>query len=110
MCGLARSKICIQTPVLGAKSITSYCANRCSGWLNPVYSDYGRGRRRRLSGSDRTTGQKLPQHDQGFDASRRRYHGLNPETFYCAHATFFMLLVKVAEYFCGGLTKAEKRH
>ena len=39
----------------------------------------------------------------------RRYHALNPETFYWAHATFFMLVIKVAEYFCGGLTEAEKR-
>ena len=26
-----------------------------------------------------------------------------------AHATFFMLVIKVAEYFCGGLTEDEKR-
>ena len=46
---------------------------------------------------------------KGIDASGRRYHALNPETFYWAHATFFMLVIKVAEYFCGGLTDAEKR-
>ncbi|MCG5433445.1 oxygenase MpaB family protein [Mycobacterium sp. MYCO198283] len=46
---------------------------------------------------------------KGVDASGRRYHALNPETFYWAHATFFMLVVKTAEYFCGGLTEAEKR-
>ncbi|WP_369806925.1 oxygenase MpaB family protein [Mycobacterium sp. 1245499.0] len=46
---------------------------------------------------------------KGTDAAGRRYHALNPETFYWAHATFFMLIVKVAEYFCGGLTEAEKR-
>ncbi|ETZ98244.1 hypothetical protein I547_6669 [Mycobacterium kansasii 824] len=46
---------------------------------------------------------------KGVDAEGRRYHALNPETFYWAHATFFMLVVKVAEYFCGGLTEAEKR-
>jgi uncharacterized protein (DUF2236 family) len=46
---------------------------------------------------------------KGTDAAGRRYHALNPETFYWAHATFFMLVVKVAEYFCGGLTEAEKR-
>src|SRR6478735_5582355 len=45
----------------------------------------------------------------GVDARGRRYHALDPETFYWAHATFFMLIVKVAEYFCGGLTEAEKR-
>ena len=42
-------------------------------------------------------------------AHGRRYHALNPETFYWAHATFFMLIIKTAEYFCGGLTEAEKR-
>lgn len=48
-------------------------------------------------------------HDiKGVDANGRRYHALNPETFYWAHATFFMLIVKTAEYFCGGLTEAEK--
>src|SRR5215467_5412751 len=26
-----------------------------------------------------------------------------------AHAPFFMLIIKTAEYFCGGLTEAEKR-
>ena len=46
---------------------------------------------------------------KGVDASGRRYHALNPETFYWAHATFFMLILKTAEYFCGGLTEAEKR-
>jgi uncharacterized protein (DUF2236 family) len=46
---------------------------------------------------------------KGTDAEGRRYHALNPETFYWAHATFFMLVIKVAEYFCGGLTEAEKR-
>ncbi|MDI3315657.1 MAG: oxygenase MpaB family protein [Mycobacterium sp.] len=45
----------------------------------------------------------------GVDAAGRRYHALNPDTFYWAHATFFMLVIKVAEYFCGGLTEAEKR-
>jgi uncharacterized protein (DUF2236 family) len=46
---------------------------------------------------------------KGVDAAGRRYHALNPETFYWAHATFFMLILKTAEYFCGGLTEAEKR-
>ena len=46
---------------------------------------------------------------KGVDADGRRYHALNPETFYWAHATFFMLVLKTAEYFCGGLTEAEKR-
>ena len=46
---------------------------------------------------------------KGVDADGRRYHALNPETFYWAHATFFMLIIKTADYFCGGLTEAEKR-
>ncbi|PQM48507.1 hypothetical protein C1Y40_01277 [Mycobacterium talmoniae] len=46
---------------------------------------------------------------KGVDGAGRRYHALNPDTFYWAHATFFMLVIKVAEYFCGGLTEAEKR-
>ncbi|MDT5074964.1 MAG: hypothetical protein QOH82_4284, partial [Mycobacterium sp.] len=46
---------------------------------------------------------------KGIDSEGRRYHALNPETFYWAHATFFMLIIKTAEYFCGGLTEAEKR-
>ncbi len=45
---------------------------------------------------------------KGIDGQGRRYHALNPETFYWAHATFFMLIIKTAEYFCGGLTEAEK--
>lgn len=46
---------------------------------------------------------------KGVDGEGRKYHALDPETFYWAHATFFMLIIKVAEYFCGGLTEAEKR-
>ena len=46
---------------------------------------------------------------KGVDAEGRRYHALNPETFYWAHATFFMLIIKTAEYFCGGLTEADKQ-
>lgn len=45
---------------------------------------------------------------KGVDAAGHRYHALDPETFYWAHATFFMLVIKVAEYFCGGLTETEK--
>jgi len=59
-----------------------------------------------------TTGEQIKRYHhtiKGVDASGRRYHALNPETFYWAHATFFMLVIKVAEYFCGGLTEAEKR-
>lgn len=45
---------------------------------------------------------------KGTDAAGRRYHALDPETFYWAHATFFMMVIKMAEYFSGGLTEAEK--
>lgn len=45
---------------------------------------------------------------KGVDAQGRRYHALDPETFYWAHATFFMMVVKLAELFGGGLTEAEK--
>lgn len=58
------------------------------------------------------TGQQIKGYHRtikGTDVDGRRYHALNPETFYWAHATFFMLVIKVAEYFCGGLTEAEKR-
>ncbi|MGV0750663.1 oxygenase MpaB family protein [Mycolicibacter heraklionensis] len=46
---------------------------------------------------------------KGVDEKGRRYHALDPDTFYWAHATFFMLIIKLAEYFDGGLTLAEKR-
>jgi uncharacterized protein (DUF2236 family) len=46
---------------------------------------------------------------KGVDSTGRPYHALNPDTFYWAHATFFMLVIKTAEYFWGGLTEAEKR-
>jgi uncharacterized protein (DUF2236 family) len=39
---------------------------------------------------------------KGSTPPGRRYHALNPETFYWAHTTFFMLVIKVADYFCGG--------
>jgi uncharacterized protein (DUF2236 family) len=58
------------------------------------------------------TGQQIRGFHQtikGVDGSGRRYHALNPDTFYWAHATFFMLVLKTAEYFCGGLTGDEKR-
>jgi uncharacterized protein (DUF2236 family) len=39
----------------------------------------------------------------------RRYHALNPDTFYWAHVTFFMQTMNTAEVFCGGLTESERR-
>jgi uncharacterized protein (DUF2236 family) len=46
---------------------------------------------------------------KGVDAQGRRYHALNPDVFYWAHATFFVGTLIVAERFCGGITEAEKR-
>lgn len=39
----------------------------------------------------------------------RRYHALDPETFYWAHSTFFVQMLRTAETFCGGLTEDQKR-
>jgi len=46
---------------------------------------------------------------KGVDDQGRRYHALNPDVFYWAHATFFVGTLIVAERFCGGITEAEKR-
>lgn len=46
---------------------------------------------------------------KGIDSKGRRYHALNPDTFYWAHATFFMSTILAAEHFAGGITEAEKR-
>jgi uncharacterized protein (DUF2236 family) len=46
---------------------------------------------------------------KGVDSQGRRYHALNPDVFYWAHATFFVGTLIVAERFCGGITEAEKR-
>ena len=46
---------------------------------------------------------------KGVDAQGRRYHALNPDVFYWAHATFFVGTIIVAERFCGGISEAEKR-
>ncbi|TNC27967.1 oxygenase MpaB family protein [Mumia zhuanghuii] len=45
----------------------------------------------------------------GVDDQGRRYHALDPDTFYWAHATFFMNAVLTAEHFAGGLSTADKR-
>jgi uncharacterized protein (DUF2236 family) len=45
---------------------------------------------------------------KGVDAQGRRYHALNPDVFYWAHATFFVGTLIVAERLCGGITEAEK--
>ncbi len=46
---------------------------------------------------------------KGVDAQGRRYHALNPDVFYWAHATFFVGTLIVAERLCGGITEDEKR-
>ena len=72
--------------------------------------DHGRGLRRRPRRADRCSRSRASTpRSRASTPTGRRYHALNPETFYWAHATFFMLIIKIAEYFCGGLTEAEKR-
>lgn len=46
---------------------------------------------------------------KGVDDQGRRYHALNPDVFYWAHATFFVSTMIIAERYCGGLTEAQKR-
>ena len=46
---------------------------------------------------------------KGVDDQGRRYHALNPDVFYWAHATFFVGTIHVAERFCGGITEEQKR-
>ncbi|ASR36475.1 hypothetical protein BAY61_17320 [Prauserella marina] len=46
---------------------------------------------------------------KGTDRHGRRYHALDPGTFYWAHATFFVSTLLIAENFMGGLTEAQKR-
>jgi uncharacterized protein (DUF2236 family) len=46
---------------------------------------------------------------KGVDSRGRRYHALNPGTYYWAHATFFMTAIHIADNFMGGITEAQKR-
>ncbi|MBO8184744.1 oxygenase MpaB family protein [Streptomyces spirodelae] len=46
---------------------------------------------------------------KGTDREGRPYHALDPDTFYWAHATFFVLTLLVADRLGPGLTEAEKR-
>jgi uncharacterized protein (DUF2236 family) len=50
-------------------------------------------------------------HDRikGVDSRGRRYHALNPDTYYWAHSTFFMSTILIADNFMGGITEAQKR-
>lgn len=45
----------------------------------------------------------------GTDRHGRRYHALDPDTFYWAHATFFVLTLLVADRLGPGLSDAQKR-
>ncbi|WP_199432233.1 oxygenase MpaB family protein [Qaidamihabitans albus] len=59
----------------------------------------------------RTALQVRGYHDtiKGIDKHGRRYHALNPDTYYWAHATFFVSTLLIAEHFMGGLTEAQRR-
>lgn len=60
----------------------------------------------------RTTAEEVRDYHRnikGIDAQGRRYHALDPDTFYWAHATFFMGTIVTAEHFMGGITEDEKR-
>lgn len=46
---------------------------------------------------------------KGVDAQGRPYHALDPDTFYWAHATFFVLTLLVADRLGPGLSEADKR-
>nr|WP_155942977.1 oxygenase MpaB family protein [Mycobacterium sp. 141] len=46
---------------------------------------------------------------KGVDAQGRRYHALNPDVFYWAHATFFVGTIIVADRLAGGISEADKR-
>src|SRR5437763_3205830 len=46
---------------------------------------------------------------RGVDRHGRPYHALNPDTFYWAHATFFMSVVLTADYFVGGLSDEDRK-
>ncbi|MFI9453746.1 oxygenase MpaB family protein [Amycolatopsis sp. NPDC052450] len=50
-------------------------------------------------------------HDRikGVDKHGRRYHALDPDTFYWAHSTFFVSAILIADNFCGGIGEAGKR-
>ncbi len=47
---------------------------------------------------------------KGIDARGRKYHALDPDTFYWAHATFFYSLVVSVEWFDGPLPPLADKH
>jgi uncharacterized protein (DUF2236 family) len=46
---------------------------------------------------------------KGVDSRGRRYHALNPDTYYWAHSTFFMSTILIADNFMGGVSEEQKR-
>ena len=46
---------------------------------------------------------------KGVDKWGRRYHALDPDTYYWAHATFFVSTILIADHFMGGIGEREKR-
>lgn len=50
-------------------------------------------------------------HDRikGVDSRGRRYSALNPDTYYWAHATFFVSTILIADNFMGGVSERQKR-
>ena len=47
---------------------------------------------------------------RGTDGEGRRYHALDPDTYFWAHATFFESQIATAELFGDPLSKTEKQH
>lgn len=46
---------------------------------------------------------------KGVDSKGRRYHALDPGTYYWAHSTFFVSTILIADRFMGGIDDAAKR-
>lgn len=60
----------------------------------------------------KTTARKVRgYHDtiQGTKPDDSRYHALAPDTYYWAHAVFFMTTIRFADRFMGGVTEADRR-
>lgn len=45
---------------------------------------------------------------KGVDKLGRRYHALDPDTYYWAHTTFMMVAMNTAVFFAGGLTEEDR--
>lgn len=60
----------------------------------------------------RTTAREIVDYHRtikGVDEQGRRYHALDPGTFYWAHAVFFVQTLRAAEKFMGGLNEEQKQ-